>query len=868
VVVHHEPPIEMDAPFTATTLETQTEFLRNLARSLLGDEHRAEDLAQSVQARILEDAPETLRSPRGWLATVLKRRGSNLLRDEATRLHAERGAAREELAPDPARALEHLEMQERLARAVRALDEKYREVIDLRYYEGLAPSVIAQRLGVPVSTVKTRLQRAIERLREVLDGTCDGDRDVWCAALAPLIGARWVPGQGAVSLSAPVVLGGWIVSAKLLMVMVVVALGVGGGASWSGSGEIASSGVQAEQPAVTKGAIPEGVQAEPNTIASRTVEAGQRQAIDGDERGNLAAVPCDWMLAGTARDSAGAPISDAEVSLRFAKPLAWAVTREPILTDENGQYRFALRRPEFPVSRRSMHDLTIAGSAHASGQRRGSGELSLPAWIPGSATPITLDIVLEFRPVVRGRILNDRGEFVHDASVVLSDGEGVGLWTSRTDREGRYSLRNAKNVQRVFVSAWHAAEGLVCSTPQVLDGGDHVMEELTLQGGAAIFGTLRFPNGRPIVGLKVSCARSEGIAEGDLDWWWFKHGAELRLPIQEQTGMSAGEAYTDDEGRFRIDGLLSGSYVLSMRDKPLLGDEPPPIGEAITGEFFEKSLALHHLRVLVQDEQGLPLPGAHVSIKVGLAGVHTSATGPEAMVEEWVAEMDWVCSARFEGARSVQHVATVGEHDYETDVTLTLDFTVGEGRIQLGVQDESGAAVEDACINLEEEHGGQRYRAYSNLSCDSEGLSASVACGSYVYKVRTEYFDRGKGFCFETEGVVVVREGQVTPLDVTLPLGGRLQIRCETEDGGDSRINLRAAPVETGAELEGMALMTPVGTKTTFGPMQSGDVSVSRVLEPGAWSIVLRAEGYEDFQTVVRIRKGEHTPLDVLMRRP
>ncbi len=45
-----------------------------------------------------------------------------------------------------------------------ALGENYRKIIDMRYYQGLSYEEIAEELGIPVGTVKTRLFRAKERL--------------------------------------------------------------------------------------------------------------------------------------------------------------------------------------------------------------------------------------------------------------------------------------------------------------------------------------------------------------------------------------------------------------------------------------------------------------------------------------------------------------------------------------------------------------------------------------------------------------------------------------------------------------------------------------------------------------------------------
>jgi RNA polymerase sigma-70 factor (ECF subfamily) len=53
-------------------------------------------------------------------------------------------------------------------RAVDSLPEDYRDVIVLRFMEDLTYDEIARQLGVPVSTIETRLHRAKKQLRQLL----------------------------------------------------------------------------------------------------------------------------------------------------------------------------------------------------------------------------------------------------------------------------------------------------------------------------------------------------------------------------------------------------------------------------------------------------------------------------------------------------------------------------------------------------------------------------------------------------------------------------------------------------------------------------------------------------------------------------
>lgn len=57
-----------------------------------------------------------------------------------------------------------------LAQALMALPLPQREVILLRYYQGLSPSETAQALNININTVKTRLARGKKHLKEKLEG--------------------------------------------------------------------------------------------------------------------------------------------------------------------------------------------------------------------------------------------------------------------------------------------------------------------------------------------------------------------------------------------------------------------------------------------------------------------------------------------------------------------------------------------------------------------------------------------------------------------------------------------------------------------------------------------------------------------------
>ncbi len=159
------------------------DFVRALARSLVRDAHRADDVAQETFRIALERPPQKNGNLRAWLARVARNVVLLGHRREARRQQREERTARPEAVGATADIVARLDWESRLVHAVRELDEPYRATIVHRFFEQLAPAEIARRMKVPRKTVYTRLQRALEQLRARLDHDMSGDRRAWCAAL-------------------------------------------------------------------------------------------------------------------------------------------------------------------------------------------------------------------------------------------------------------------------------------------------------------------------------------------------------------------------------------------------------------------------------------------------------------------------------------------------------------------------------------------------------------------------------------------------------------------------------------------------------------------------------------------------------------
>jgi RNA polymerase sigma factor (sigma-70 family) len=191
----------------------ETSWIRRLSRSLVADASQADDLAQETWVRALEHPPRVGESLRAWIATVMRNLVRERRRSEGRRTAREERSARAEAMTSSAELVERLATQRSVVGAVMELDEPYRTAILLRYFEECTPTRIARELGVPLPTVKSRLARGLERLRERLDREHGGDGRTWCLALLPLAGRPFGAASAPVL---PLSIGALVVNAKLL----------------------------------------------------------------------------------------------------------------------------------------------------------------------------------------------------------------------------------------------------------------------------------------------------------------------------------------------------------------------------------------------------------------------------------------------------------------------------------------------------------------------------------------------------------------------------------------------------------------------------------------------------------------------------
>lgn len=136
-----------------------------LARGMLWDESLALEAVQETWVRVIRfgSGYDGRASVKTWLYHILMNRCRDLVRSERARSARERRRALGEVAAEsPGR------LSERVHLAVCELEEPGRETLILCFHRGMTHREAADVLGVPIGTIKSRLHKAIGRLRERL----------------------------------------------------------------------------------------------------------------------------------------------------------------------------------------------------------------------------------------------------------------------------------------------------------------------------------------------------------------------------------------------------------------------------------------------------------------------------------------------------------------------------------------------------------------------------------------------------------------------------------------------------------------------------------------------------------------------------
>ena len=154
--------------------EQTSKRVYGLARRVLIDPDLSEDATQEVYLQVWNTADRfnpALGSPIAWLMTLAHRRAVDKVRSEqsATDREARYGAATQTIDHDDVvdTVTQRLEA-ESVVRCLDTLTETQRESVKLAYYGGLTYREVAEKLGVAVPTIKSRIRDGLLRLKTCL----------------------------------------------------------------------------------------------------------------------------------------------------------------------------------------------------------------------------------------------------------------------------------------------------------------------------------------------------------------------------------------------------------------------------------------------------------------------------------------------------------------------------------------------------------------------------------------------------------------------------------------------------------------------------------------------------------------------------
>jgi RNA polymerase sigma-70 factor (ECF subfamily) len=644
-------------------------WVRGVATALVRDAASVDDLVQETWLAAMRRPPETDRPLRPWLAGVVRNLVRQRRRGEARRERREEVVATRRAAeslPTPDELAERLDTQQRLAAHVKKLPEPFRATVLLRYYEGLTAADIASREGVPAGTVRWRLKRALQLLRERLDAEHDGDRRAWCMALIPLTVPDTPSGSGAgTGLLAAAVQGVLAMSAFTKLMM--------GGAAALVTAALLAASVHA----VLGGNADEPAPAEPVEVSFRPEiddRTERRRVAVGDEtsQGTDAAanVTSDGspiepeappaIVEGRALDENGTPLADIDVrALDFGR----VETR----TAGDGTFRLEMQVPD--LARRETLML------------RGLGRETVRADVPVTRGETTFAGDISMRPggTVSGRVIDADGLPVQGAWVGPADDDEAGMsYASRrrlrrssshgrnsalTDAEGRFTVRGVRAGTRRMWAGGDDYLGTLSGPFEVRAATESFGVEIVLErfgDDDLIEGRVVSPDGRPVPEAKLRYRYSGSWGRSGSGSMSVDRDGAFRLVISYpgDYGFSA----TDPEGRWggvSVEDVQPGTRDLVLRlpenaffDLRVTDRGGAPVGGMTIALIAEDApTLLDHLTV--EDAAGggarLRIPGQEFRIEIEADGYHARTLGPfapNAIPDGLTTELDAVPTLR------------------------------------------------------------------------------------------------------------------------------------------------------------------------------------------------------------------------------
>jgi RNA polymerase sigma factor (sigma-70 family) len=749
--------MEPEAPFALNELLAEAGWARRLAAHLVRDPEGREELLQDVWRRALDRPPierTATHGPRAWLATVMRNLATSRRRDAERRtVHEERASKPEAWSPTDVEA--RVDLQRRLAEAVAGLDEPYRSVIALRYFDELSLAEIARRQGVSHAAARQRASRGLATLRARLDREF-GDRSAWSALLLGFAGKHATSvGSGVLLMS---------IKWKLVAAALVVAASVVG---WN----VLHDDTDAESDlSVADPGLAESV--EPVTDGSTKSEARELIANTPAVADAPPAIDRDRDLHGEVVDLSGTPVAGATVevyrddSMHDGRPDSVHRTKlAEQVTDSDGRFKI-------PLDLGRPFDVDVLA--------RGFAVEHLTALNAGEHVRITLHAPSS----VSGIVTNARdGLPIAEVRLMLAQRNAerppprIAFLETVTDPSGRFrfdGLPSAVFHIQTLPSDVAPVESEFRSV-EVADGQQlEVNWNVALHPTAPLRGRIVDDvTGAPVVGAAVGAPFGQALTD--------EHGefVALRVPTDQHFTVYV-----------RADG-----FGLASRDFEPLGETPEP--QAVEFRLPPNRRA----RGRVLDEHGEPIEGARICF----SGMRkTAAPRPTSSLERssTISRADGTFESNELGARTEYGLLVVSKEGYGT---LFSDFPPDEFEkkaiefddivlrpmavVRGSVVDEDGRGVPGKALVLSipvhesESNPLRRHEGSRTAWTDDLGrfAFADVRGGEYELDIGADRFDRL--LPPPPVHVVAVDGARIDDLRFVLPLDSTISGRVFDEHG-------------------------------------------------------------------------------------
>lgn len=160
----------------ASLYDESSSLVYSVALKVLGNEADAEEVTLDVYTQVWRTAAKFSHergSVNAWLIMLARSRAIDRFRSRARTRGEEPVDALLDVAgkgPDPEEVSLWMQNRERIHAALAAISPEQRKAIELAYYSGYTQSELAEYLGEPLGTVKTRIRLGMMKLKERLAG--------------------------------------------------------------------------------------------------------------------------------------------------------------------------------------------------------------------------------------------------------------------------------------------------------------------------------------------------------------------------------------------------------------------------------------------------------------------------------------------------------------------------------------------------------------------------------------------------------------------------------------------------------------------------------------------------------------------------